>query len=259
VPQSGQPAGRPDLTAFDRDHIGELLAQLAPIETLVGQPMPKTRMGGGAVGIEIPREHLVEVVRTLRDTLGFNLLACVTGVDMIDHLQSVYHLRNLGQNWLLQIRVRLPLEQPEVDSLVGLYPAANWLEREQYDMFGIVYRGHPDLRRILTDDEFQGHPLRKTFRMTPLTIHERTTTQVDGERAIAGEQQRRQERIVPKHFGQGLEERIHPGKPTFGSAAIFLETGQGLLPGDDQGDKDTEHGYVVKKKDAGPPMRPQRG
>jgi NADH/F420H2 dehydrogenase subunit C len=259
VPQSGQPAGRPSLTAFNRDHINELLSQLAALDTLVGQPVPKTRMNGGAVGIELARERLLPAVQALRDQLGFNLLACVIGVDMIDHVQSLYHLRNLEQNWLVQLRVKLPLDDPAVDSLVSLYASANWLEREQYDLMGIVYRGHPDLRRILLDDEFVGYPLRKSFRPTPMTMHDRATTQVDAERAVSGEQQRRQERIVPKHFGQGDQERIHPGKPTFGSAAVYLETGQGLLPGDVQGEYVAEHGYDVDTSDIGPVMKPGRG
>jgi len=253
VPRRGQPAARPDLTAFDREHINGLLAALGELDTLVGAPIAKTRMGGGGVGVEIPPERLVEVARALRDRLGFHLLVCVTGVDMIDHIQSIYHLRNLDRNWLLQVRVKLAAERPEVDSLYALYPAANWLEREQYDMVGIVYRGHPDLRRILLDDEFQGYPLRKGFRPTPLTVHERATTQADGERAISGEQQRRQERIVPKHFGQGNEERIHPGKPTFGSAAVYLETGQGMLP---EGEPDTERDDATDRTGA---TRPRRG
>ncbi len=251
APQGGQQAGRPNLIAYNRDHINELLSQLAALDTLVGQPVPKTRMNGGIVGIEVARERLLEAVQVLRDQLGFSLLACVTGVDMIDHLESIYHLRNLEQNWLLQLRVKLPLDDPAVDSLVGLYPAANWHERETYDLVGIVYRGHPDLRRILLDDEFVGYPLRKSFRSTPLAVHDRATTQVDAERAVSGEQQRRQERIAPKHFGQGDQERLHPGKPTFGSAAVYLETGQGVLPAGEQGTDVAEHGPNVDRSQAG--------
>jgi NADH/F420H2 dehydrogenase subunit C len=243
------------LVAFDREHIGQLLDALTAVDTVAGQPVPWTRMGGGAVGVEVPRERLVEVARTLRDALGFDMLTCVTGVDFVDHIQSIYHFRALAPNWLLQVRVRLSAEQPEVDSLIGLYPSANWLEREQYDMLGIIYKGHPDLRRILLDDDFQGYPMRRNFRATPITLHDRATTQVDAERAISGEQQRNQERIVPKHLGQGNEERIHPGKPTFGSAAVYLETGQGLLPGDIQGDVETEHGYEVDKDNPTPTSR----
>jgi NADH/F420H2 dehydrogenase subunit C len=243
------------LVAFDREHINQLLTRLAEVDTVAGQPVAKTRMGGGAVGVEVPAERLVDVARALRDSLGFDMLTCVTGVDFVDHIQSIYHFRALSSNWLLQVRVRLSAEQPEVDSLVGLYPSANWLEREQYDMLGIVYKGHPDLRRILLDDDFQGFPMRRNFRMTPITMHDRATTQVDAERAISGEQQRNQPRIAPKHLGQGEEERIHPGKQTFGSAAVYLETGQGLLPGDMQGDTETEHGYKVEKDEQTPTGR----
>ncbi len=252
-PSANQPASHANPPAAARERVSELLGRLGVLDTIVGQPVPKTRMTGGVVGIEVPREQLVPVVQVLRDALGFNLLSCVTGVDMIDHLESLYHLRNPGEGWLAQLRVKLPLDDPAVDSLVGLYPAANWHERETYDLMGITFRGHPDLRRILLDDEFEGHPLRKSFRPTPMTVHERATTQVDAERAIAGEQQRRQERIAPKHFGQGEQERLHPGKPTFGSAAVFLETGQGLLPSDDQGEDVSEHGDDASG--AGPIMK----
>jgi NADH/F420H2 dehydrogenase subunit C len=243
------------LTAFDREHINQLLTRLAEVDTIAGQPVPKIRMGGGAVGVEVPAERLVDVARALRDSLGFDMLTCVTGVDFVDHIQSIYHFRALSSNWLLQVRVRLSAEQPEIDSLVSLYPSANWLEREQYDMVGVIYKGHPDLRRILLDDDFQGFPMRRNFRMTPVTMHDRATTQVDAERAISGEQQRNQPRIAPKHLGQGEEERIHPGKQTFGSAAVYLETGQGLLPGDMQGDTETEHGYKVETDEETPTGR----
>jgi len=264
VPPGGQPAARPNLIAYSRDHINDLLSQLAALDVLVGQAIPKIRMNGGAVGIEVPREHLLEVVQVLRDQVGFNLLSCVTGVDLIDHLQSLYHLRNLERNWLLQLRVKLPLDDPSVDSLVSLYPAANWHERETYDLVGIVYRGHPDLRRILLDDEFVGYPLRKSFRSTPLAVHDRATTQVDAERAVSGEQQRRQERIAPKHFGQGDQERLHPGKPTFGSAAVYLETGQGVLPPGEQSTDVAERSSSGEASQAGvgqagPVTKPKRG
>ncbi len=208
-----------------------LLSELGQVDTLLGQPTAKTRMGGGGVGIELPPERLLDAVRVLRDQLGFDMLTCVSGVDMGDHVESVYHLRSLSRNWLLQVRVKLPADASEVDSLVSIYSSANWLERETYDLVGIVYRGHPDLRRILLDDDFNGYPLRKSFHPTPLTVKDRATTQVDGVRAIAGEQQRQVERITAKHLGQGEQERLHPGKLTFGSAAVYVKTGQGIESG----------------------------
>ena len=139
------------------------------------------------------REHLLDVAAILRDGLSFEMMTCVSGVDMIDHVESIYHFRSLRNNWLLQVRVKLPSENPRVASLVSIYPSANWLERETYDLFGIVFEGHPDLRRILLDDDFFGYPLRKDFRATPYTVHDPATTQIDPSRAVtesAGAQHR---------------------------------------------------------------------
>lgn len=249
-----QPAnGAPSLLAFDNEHINALLGELAQLDQAIGQEVPKRRLSGGCVGVEVPREKLLDAARALRDRLGFDMLTCVSGVDMVDHVESVYHFRSLGRNYLLQVRVKMPSAAPEVDSLVSVYPSANWLERECYDMVGIRYLGHPDLRRILLDDEFYGHPLLKSFRPTPLTVHDRATTQVDGVRAVAGEQQRNVERVVAKNLGQGDEERLHPGKLTFGSAAVYVKTGQGVEGG-------TAHQITSENPDQeGPVMKPQRG
>ena len=234
APQLKEPSQPPSLLAFDRDHIAELVSALSGrLADLTGQPVSVQRMGGGGVGIEVPAANLLAVARALRDELGFDLLSCVSGVDMGDHLDSIYHLRSISKNWLLQVRVKLAADRPEVDSLVSIYPTANWLEREEYDLLGIVYAGHPDLRRIMLDDEFQGFPLLKSFHSTPPVVHDRATTQTGPEQAIAGEQQRNVERVVGKRLGQGQEERLHPGTPTFGDMAIFSRTGQGLLPGQD--------------------------
>ena len=115
-------------------------------------------------------------------------------------------------------------------SLVSIYPSANWLERETYDLFGIIFEGHPDLRRILLDDDFFGYPLRKSFRPTPHTVHDPATTEVDAVSAVSRAPERNIETITYKHLGQGAQERLHPGKLTFGSAAVFKETGQGVVP-----------------------------
>src|SRR5439155_46910 len=86
-----------------------------------------------------------------------------------------------------------------------------------YDLFGIRFTGHPDLRRMLLDDDFEGYPLLKSFHQVPLTVKPRATTQVDPNMAVDGKyQQRGVEHVVQKKFGQGLEERVHPGTPTFG-------------------------------------------
>lgn len=249
--QHAQPAVSP----YDREHINELLRQLAQVDAVVGAPVPKTRMNAGIVGIIVPAERLPDVARVLRDGLGFDMLTCISGVDMVDHQESIYHFRAIARGWLLQVRVQVPNDAPEVPSLMSLYPSANWLEREVYDLSGVTFTGHPDLRRILLDDEFVGHPLLKSFHPTPVTEHDRATTQVDAARALSGEQQHHQERVTLKRLGQGNQERIHPGMMTFGSEAVFLTTGQGIGT-----DDNAMHGYSVESDtDAPPIMKPQEG
>lgn len=240
---------------FSRDTINALLGALSQVDQVVGQSVPKVRMVDGMVGITVPRERIVEVVRVLRDSLGFEVLTTISGVDMVEHREAIYQFRSIRNNWLLQMRVATPNERPEIASLVSLYASANWLEREVYDLSSIVFLGHPDLRRILLDETFVGHPLLKTFRSTPVVVHDRATTQVDAIRAISGERERAQERIVLKKLGQGDQERLHPGMMTFGSEAVFMETGQGIGTG-----PNAMHGYTVKTdEDTGPTMKPQEG
>jgi len=200
-----------------RDENAALARDLAPIAQITGKEVAPKSMQGDYLGIEVDRSNLVAVCRFLRDQLGFDMLSCISGVDMLDHLETVYHLRSLTRKQLLQIKVRLDHEKPEVDSVVSVWPAANWLERETYDMYGIKFAGHPDLRRMLLDDDFEGYPLLKSFHQVPMTVKPPATTQVDPNMAVAGQfQQKGVEHVVQKKVGQGLEERLHPGTPTFG-------------------------------------------
>ena len=209
----------PTETRGYRDQNAALARDLAPIAQITGQAVAPVTIKGDFLGLEIDRTHLVAVCRFLRDQLGFDLLSCISGVDMLDHLETVYHMRSTTRGQLLQLKVRLDFEKPEVDSIASVWPTANWLERETYDLFGIRFAGHPDLRRMLLDDDFEGHPLLKSFHQVPLTVKHRATTQVDPNMAVDGKyQQKGVEHVVQKKFGQGLEERLHPGTPTFGHA-----------------------------------------
>ncbi|MDQ2903605.1 MAG: NADH-quinone oxidoreductase subunit C [Chloroflexota bacterium] len=199
-----------------RDQNAALARDLAPIAQITGQALTPRTLKGDFLALEIDRTNLVAVCRFLRDQLGFDLLSCISGVDMLDHLETVYHVRSTTRNQLLQIKVRLDHEKPEVESVVSVWITANWLERETYDLFGIKFAGHPDLRRMLLDDDFEGHPLLKNFHQVPFTVKNRATTQVDPNMAVAGNfQQQHVEHVVKKKFGQGMEERLHPGTPTF--------------------------------------------
>jgi NADH/F420H2 dehydrogenase subunit C len=209
----------PGATTGYRDQNAALERDLAPIAQITGKPVAPKTLKGDYLALGIDREHLVEVCRFLRDQLGFDLLSCISGTDMLDHLETVYNIRSTTRNQLIQLKVRIDNDHPEVDSVVSVWPTANWLERETYDMYGIRFAGHPDLRRMLLDDDFEGYPLLKNFRQVPLTVKPRATTQVEPNMAVADQfQQQDVEHVVQKKLGQGLEERLHPGTPTFGHA-----------------------------------------
>ncbi len=113
----------------------------------------------------VARERLHEVARRLKELPEYGYPTCnwVAGVDYVTHLESVYHLYSWSTNTYLEVHVRIPRDDAVCDSVCDLFPAANWHERESWDMVGIRYAGHPDLRRILLRDEFVGHPLRKDY------------------------------------------------------------------------------------------------
>jgi NADH-quinone oxidoreductase subunit C len=123
----------------------------------------------GQTRVTLRRGQLFEALRSLKEEHGFDMLVDVTCVDYLhyrdatDRFGLVYLLANTSRND--RIAVRVPLNEPEltVRSVTPLWEGANWLEREVWDMFGIRFEGHPDLRRILLPDEFTAHPLRKDY------------------------------------------------------------------------------------------------
>ncbi len=117
--------------------------------------------------------HLEALVEFLRDDAScrFSTLVDITAVDNPERAQRfdmVYHFLSMYRNQRIRVKVAVR-EEEMVPSLVGLHPSANWFEREVFDMFGILFSGHPDLRRILTDYGFRGYPLRKDFPTTGYT------------------------------------------------------------------------------------------
>lgn len=116
-----------------------------------------------------PRELAVELLRCLQREYGFDLLVDITCVDYLksrgasDRFGLAYLLTNTVANQRLTVRVMLNEPELSIESVEPLWAGANWMEREVYDMFGIVFSGHPDLRRILLPDEFTGFPLRKDY------------------------------------------------------------------------------------------------
>ncbi|MFH0945593.1 MAG: NADH-quinone oxidoreductase subunit C [Planctomycetota bacterium] len=120
------------------------------------------------LGFRIGREKLLDFLADLRDepSLRFKLLLDVTGLDWSGEeprFEVVYHLYSVDQGLRVRVKTRCPELDPHVPSATGLFPTADFHERETFDMFGIVFDGHPDLRRILMPDEFEHHPLRKEY------------------------------------------------------------------------------------------------
>jgi NADH-quinone oxidoreductase subunit C len=119
--------------------------------------------------IVVQREGLIETFRSLKEdpALRFDFLSDLTAVDYLSkkepRFEVVYHLLSLPNKNRLRVKVPVPENDPEIDSLTALWKAADWMEREVWDMFGIRFRGHPDLRRILLYEEFRGYPLRKDY------------------------------------------------------------------------------------------------
>ena len=108
---------------------------------------------------------LKDVARRLKahPEIGYETLNFVAGVDHIRHLESVYHVYSWKTNTYLELHVDVPKAKAEVDTVCDVWPAADWHERESWDLVGIKYLGHPDPRRILLKDDFVGHPLRKDY------------------------------------------------------------------------------------------------
>jgi NADH-quinone oxidoreductase subunit C/D len=121
----------------------------------------------GYSGIIVDRAALVEVAQAIRDELGFNYLSSATAVDyygISDHMEMVYHAYRISGGPALVFKAQTPRDRAEVPSLVSVWPGADFQEREAYDLFGIVFPGHPNLKRILLWDGFNGHPMRKDWK-----------------------------------------------------------------------------------------------
>ncbi len=155
------------------------------------------------VDVRVDRSSFYQLAEHLRHA-GFDHLSCITGVDLGEKLEVVYHLWRQRDRVLAEVHVELPAEKPEIESVVSLWKAADWHERETYDMLGVVFTGHPDLRRILLPESFQGHPLRKDFKLEPQPWYrqgraELWETEVRVEAAEDGETETMVLNIGPQH------------------------------------------------------------
>ncbi len=123
----------------------------------------------GEVTLEINPDRIVEVCRRLKHEGGFIRLSDLTAVGRLPEeprFEVVYHLHSLEHNARLRLKCRISGTGPAIDSVTPVWRAANWYEREVFDLFGIVFRNHPDLERIMMPADWEGHPLRKDYPVT---------------------------------------------------------------------------------------------
>ncbi len=151
----------------------KLEALAAEVRAALGDRVARYVTALGEATLEVRAADYADAARTLRDALGFEQLVDLAGVDYSAYRDGAWqgprfavvsHLLSVSRNRRLRLRVFAPDDAfPMVDSLTPVWPSANWYEREAFDLFGIVFAGHEDLRRLLTDYGFIGHPFRKDF------------------------------------------------------------------------------------------------
>jgi NADH/F420H2 dehydrogenase subunit C len=140
-----------------------------PAEAVPGKPAPKHEARAylfHTPGAYVPAARILEICQVLRDDEPFHLDYCsfVSAVDRPPtDLEVVYHLFSMTAHHEILLKARVPRDAPRLPSVSGLWPGANWHEREAYDLFGVVFDGHPDLRRIMMTEDWQGYPLRKDY------------------------------------------------------------------------------------------------
>jgi NADH-quinone oxidoreductase subunit C len=120
----------------------------------------------GEVTVTVKKENIVEICNYLKTALAFNMLTDVTAVDYLGQdprFMVVYNMYSIPNKDRLRVKAPVGENDCTIDTVTGLWSSADWLEREVYDLFGVVFKNHPDLRRILMTDDWVGHPLRKDY------------------------------------------------------------------------------------------------
>lgn len=135
-----------------------------------GDKILEVRYSHGDLMMTVERDVIVDVCTRLRDDADFAFDFCsyITAVDYsalgrTPRFEVIYQLTSLTRTHRLRVKAAVPEDDPTIDTVEGVWPAANWMEREAFDMFGIIFRNHTDLRRILLPEDWEGYPLRKEF------------------------------------------------------------------------------------------------
>jgi NADH-quinone oxidoreductase subunit C len=194
----------------------------AALDAALGERIASKVEALGEVTIVVKAADYLGVMTQLRDdpSLGFELMIDLAGVDYSAYGDGawdgaryavVVHLLSLANNWRLRVRVFAPDDDfPIVPSLVDVWPAVNWFEREAFDLYGLMFEGHPDLRRILTDYGFVGHPFRKDF---PLSGHVEMRYDPEQKRVIYQPVSIEPREITPRIIREETYAGVPNGKP----------------------------------------------
>jgi len=143
-------------TVFTVEQVKRKISETFPTEVrFESKEMPRRLF------MSADKDVLFRLCTLMRDQLGFCQCSLVSGVDRCDRFQTVYHITSYDSNITAEIVVDLPHDNPEVDSVTPLWQGANWHERETYDMFGIIFKGHPNLKRLLLPEDYTFFPMRK--------------------------------------------------------------------------------------------------
>jgi NADH-quinone oxidoreductase subunit C len=147
----------------------EKLIELAnKVEAALGDAVLSHNLAQGELTLNVDAAQIIAVLSNLQVAHGFSTLVDICGADYPQNekrFEVVYHLLSMNNNQRVRVKAALG-EGASLPSVVSLWPVANWFEREAFDMYGVLFEGHPDLRRLLTDYGFEGHPLRKDFPLT---------------------------------------------------------------------------------------------
>ena len=147
----------------------------------------------------VPAADLMPLMQFFHRDLDMQFLACLSGVDLQSHFTVVYQIRSLKSKSELMVKVMLDHEKPQVATVSGLWANANWFDREAYDLLGIHFSGHPDLRRLMMADDWVGHPLRKDYQEEP-EYHGISTGRPDTHRVL--------DPLYPKKADTGATEKV---------------------------------------------------
>jgi NADH-quinone oxidoreductase subunit C len=176
-----EPTVFPDAARPYGGYFDEVADALEAAYPQFGDAVRKVVVDRDEITFHVGREHLLGMVKTLRDdpSLRFELMSSMSGVDYLgteNRLHAVYHLTSMTYRRRIRLEVSVSVEDPHIPSIVAVYPTADWQEREAWDLFGIIFDGHPGLTRIMMPDDWIGHPQRKDYPLGGIPVEYKGAT-----------------------------------------------------------------------------------